>query len=83
MSRFGAAMFQRVWEHLLPREVLGIGRLEYLGWRLVAEQQQRMGARVVHRLARAHPELLVTRPAPWGAAHPAVAPIPEALLARA
>ena len=66
MSKFGAQMFKRVWDHLLPFEVLRMSRLEYLGWRLIVEQQVRTGTPVVMRMPSPRPDRLITRPFPYG-----------------
>lgn len=67
MRRFGARHFRLVFEHVLPRDVIGMDPLEYALWRGIAVVQDRLGTRVVHPLAPADPEALMGRAYPFGA----------------
>jgi len=68
LARFAAFQFRLIFDHLLTREVVKLGRLEYAGWRAASRVQERLGVQVISPMARPHPELLVTRPYPYGMA---------------
>lgn len=80
MKRFGARHFRLLFEHVLPRDVLGMGRIEYAVWQGIAQVQDRVGTRVVHPLAPADPEALLRLSYPFGAVG---ATLRSALAARA
>lgn len=66
-ARYGAFMFRTLIEDVLGREGMGVSRLAFMSWRIVARQQERIGGLMVPwGVPEGCPETLQQQPMPWG-----------------
>lgn len=65
-GRYWATVMRLMLEHLIPREVTGMGRAEFAGWMALARAQEHTGVPTLWCFPAPQPAQLVRRPAPWG-----------------
>ena len=65
-GRYWATVMRLMLEHLIPREVTGMSRVEFAAWMAIARRQERNGVKTQEKFPFPRPDLLVTRSQPWG-----------------